>query len=285
MKRSIKETVVLFLKGGVIGVANIIPGVSGGTLAVILGIYDRLIEAVAKFFQNPAKRKEYIFFLAKIFLGAAIAILLLAGAMDFLLTNHYEQTMFLFMGLILGGIPAVVRSHRDMKIRTTRILAFVLGMIIVLGLAIGGKEYGAANMLAADATFSDTRACFMVMIAGFFAGGAMIVPGISGSFILVLMGQYAFIIAAIKELAVKPIGFMAVGAAVGILVFSKIIEACLEKIPALTYYFILGLIFASFYKIFPGLPQGNVPLLSCAGTFVAGTIATYFLSRNRGKGR
>ena len=78
MKKMIKETVVLFLKGGVIGVANIIPGVSGGTLAVVLGVYDRLIEAISKFFTESSKRKSYILFLLRIFVGAAAALLLLA---------------------------------------------------------------------------------------------------------------------------------------------------------------------------------------------------------------
>jgi len=275
----IKETVVLFVKGGVIGVANIIPGVSGGTLAVILGIYDRLIESIACFFKKPEKRLEYTFFLMRLFAGSALAVLFLANVMDFLLTQYFHETMFLFMGLILGGVPVVIRAHKDMKIRTSRILSFVLGMFIVLGLSMLAKESAVIDASRPSAFVLDNRALLMILIAGFFAGGAMIVPGISGSFILVLLGQYAVIIAAVKTMAVKPLIFMVVGVAGGILVFSKIIETCLEKIPSLTYYFILGLIFASFYKIFPGVPVNRLAMFHSAAAFIAGAAISYLLSK------
>ena len=278
-----KETAVLFIKGGVIGLANIIPGLSGGTLAVVLGVYDRLIEAIAHFFQNAERRWEYISFLVRIFAGAAISIFFLSNLMDFLLGYHFNQTMFLFMGLILGGIPPIIRAHEDMKIRTSRILAFVLGMIVVIGLSMLARDCIQPNISAISFTVLDNKALLMILIAGFFAGGAMIVPGISGSFILVLAGQYAVIIWAVKTLAFKPLICMAIGAVSGILVFSKIIEICLEKIPSLTYYFILGLIIASFYKIFPGVPMNKFAMLYAIGAFVCGTALSYGLSKISGK--
>ncbi|MFH1305442.1 MAG: DUF368 domain-containing protein [Candidatus Omnitrophota bacterium] len=279
MKRMIKETVVLFLKGGIIGIANIIPGVSGGTLAVMLGIYDRFIEAIAKFFEEPSKRWGYTLFLIKIMAGAGVALVLLARVMIFLLTSHFYATMFLFIGLILGGVPAVIRSHGDMRIRTARILAFVLGMIVVFGIGLVGKEHAAALYSAEATIIPDASAYPILLAAGFFAGGAMVVPGISGSFILVLLGQYAVIIAALKDLALKPLGVVAAGAVIGILLFSKIIDFCLRKIPSLTYYFILGLILASVCKIFPGLPPENSQIFLCAGTFTGGIAISYLLAR------
>ncbi|MBU0683990.1 MAG: DUF368 domain-containing protein [Candidatus Omnitrophota bacterium] len=279
MKRAIRETVILFIKGGAIGVANIIPGVSGGTLAVVLGVYDRLIEAIAYFFKKPEKRKEYIFFLMKVFTGAACAVILLVNVMDFFLKEHFFETMFLFMGLILGGIPCVVTSHKDMKIRTSRILSFVLGMIIILGLSMLAKKYGGDVVPVLDVSLLNNKALLMIGVAGFLAGGAMIIPGISGSFILVLMGQYAVIISAVKCLAVKPLIFMAIGAGFGILVFSRVIEVCLEKITAITYYFILGMIVASFYKIFPGIPTDKIVVFYCLIMFVIGTGISFLLSK------
>ena len=276
----IKETAIIFLKGGIIGIANIIPGVSGGTLAVMLGIYDRFIEAIAKFFEEPSKRWGYTLFLIKIMAGAGVALVLLARVMIFLLTSHFYATMFLFIGLILGGVPAVIRSHGDMRIRTTRILAFVLGMIVVFGIGLVGKEHAAAALYSAEAVIiPDASAYPMLLAAGFFAGGAMVIPGISGSFILVLLGQYAVIIAALKDLALKPLGVVAAGAAIGILLFSKIIDYCLRKIPSLTYYFILGLILASICKIFPGLPTENSKIFLCTGTFTGGIAISYLLAR------
>jgi len=275
----LKETAVLLVKGGVIGLANIIPGLSGGTLAVVLGVYDKLIEAIAHFFRDAERRWEHITFLVRIFAGAAIAIFFLSSLMDFLLEYHFNQTMFLFMGLILGGIPPVVRAHEDMKIRTSRILAFVLGMIVVIGLSMLARDCIQSGVSEVSFNALDNKALLMILIAGFFAGGAMIIPGISGSFILVLAGQYAVIIWAVKTLAFKPLIFMAIGAASGILVFSKIIEVCLEKIPSLTYYFILGLILASFYKIFPGVPMNKFAMLYAIGAFACGTGISYGLSK------
>lgn len=270
MKKVVKETLILFIKGFAIGIANIIPGVSGGTIAVILGLYDKLIESIAKFFENPSKRGEYILFLLRIFLGAMAAIILLANVMSYCLTNYFHQTMFLFIGLIIGGLPAVLAVHKDMSVQTSRILTFVLGMFVVLGLSITFKTRGEAG-----ASFS----YLMILLAGFLAGGAMIIPGVSGSFILVILGQYAFIIGAIKNLSIMPLVFFAIGAGTGILVFSKIIEKCLEKSPALTYYFILGLITASLYKIFPGIPVGNMSLLFCGTTFLIGAGISYLLTK------
>jgi len=277
--RFFKETVILFIKGGVIGLANIIPGLSGGTLAVVLGIYDKLIETIAHFFRKKEKRWEYIGFLSRIFAGAAFSIFFLANIMDFLLEYHFNQTMFLFMGLILGGVPPVIRAHEDMRIRTSRILSFVLGLIVILGLSMLGRECVHPGISALSVNMVDNRTCLMILIAGFFAGGAMIIPGISGSFILVLLGQYAVIIAAVKTLTIKPLIFMAVGAAAGILVFSKIIETCLEKIPSLTYYFVLGLILASFYKIFPGMPVNKLAALYSISAFACGIGISYLLSK------
>ena len=280
MPGRIKETVILFVKGLVIGIANIIPGVSGGTLAVVLGLYDRLIESIACFFEAPGKRKEYIIFLANIFSGAGTAILLLANVMDFLLTRHFQVTMFAFMGLILGGIPSIWKSHGDMSIKTTRVFAFVLGMIAVIGPSLLGS--GAENGAMPDPaglSVSGWQGYFMILLAGFLAGGGMIVPGISGSFILVLMGQYAVIISAIKELRAAPIIFTAAGAAAGIFVFSKIIKTCLEKMPAETYYFILGMIAASLWHIFPGTPATTADLLSAAAVFLGGAGVSYQMSR------
>ena len=271
------ETLVLVIKGGIIGVANIIPGVSGGTLAVILGIYDRLIECIARFFERGSDKKGYLAFIAKVFAGAAVSILLLANLMDYLLTSHYHLTMFAFMGLILGGIPAVIRQHGDMRIATSRLLSFAVGAVVVLGIALVNPDK--ASGPGAAALPSGAEEYLLLFVGGFLAGGAMIVPGVSGSFMLVVLGQYGVIISAIKQMAVTPLGFVALGAASGILAFSRIIEFCLKKAPANTYYFILGLIAASFYEIFPGLPKESMALAGCLAAFAAGGVLSLGLSR------
>jgi putative membrane protein len=278
MIKNIRKTLVLFLKGGAIGVANIIPGVSGGTIAVVLGLYDRLIEAISDFFTKPDRRREHFMFLFKVFAGAAVFLLLLANLMDFLLKEYFAPTMFLFIGLILGGIPAVVRSHGDMKINLSRLFFLICGVIFITGISFFGGADTYALVSADKLTSISARGVIMLVLAGFLAGGAMIVPGVSGSFILVLIGQYALIVAAIKALAVKPLFAVAAGAVAGILVFSKIIDVLLKKVPAGTYYFILGLISASIYVIFPGVPYGWIYGLYCAIALIGGTLLSWVLS-------
>jgi putative membrane protein len=278
----IAGTIVLMIKGGAIGVANIIPGVSGGTMAVILGIYDRLIESIARFFDRGSDKASYSVFLLKVFAGGGIAIVLLANLMDYLLVEHRLLTMFAFMGLILGGVPAVIRRHGDMRINAGRIFFFMAGAAAVLGISMmAGSDVsaGAGHTRAVLPQGADSY--LMLVLGGFLAGGAMIVPGVSGSFILVLIGQYAVVIASIKEMALLPLAAVAGGAAAGVLVFSKAIELCLEKGPAVTYYFILGLISASFIKLFPGVPAGFSALAAAAASLGGGAVVSFVLSSGR----
>lgn len=264
----------------VIGMANIIPGVSGGTLAVVLGIYDKLIEAISNFFSKPEKRKAYAILLATVFLGAASAIVLLANLMTYLLAAHYQLTMFAFMGLIAGGVPTIWRAHPDMKTNVARLVSFIIGAAIVIipaMLDVKTQETAAAN---SSAVLEIGLAGYGVLLAaGFMAGGGMIVPGVSGSFILVLMGQYAMILSAIKGFVVMPLLFVGAGAATGILVFSKLIETALKKTPANTYYFILGLVIASLWVIFPGMPSSAAIALAGGAVFLAGAALAYFMSK------
>lgn len=280
MSANIKTTSVLFVKGIVIGVANIIPGVSGGTIAVVLGIYAKLIEAISNIFGKPGKRKEYAIFLATVFLGAGSAIVLLANLMHYLLACHYQLTVLAFMGLIAGGIPAIWRAHPDVKPNLPRLASFLIGTALVIIPAFWGPEIKGAAMANNSAVLEFGLANYIFLIfAGFMAGGGMILPGISGSFVLVLMGQYAVVISALKGFVVAPLLSVGAGAAAGIIVFSKIIETALKKAPAGTYYFILGLVAASLWVIFPGMPSSLKTVLAGGALFMTGTAISYLMSK------
>ena len=217
-------------------------------------------------------------FLTKIFVGAGVSIVLLANIMDYLLKEQFNPTMFLFMGLIIGGIPIFVKTHDDMKISIGRGLSFIVGAFVVLGLAFLSKKYTQTEIVDPE-TVITIGGCLLVGIAGFLAGGAMIVPGVSGSFILVLMGQYRVIISAIKNMDLKIVMIVGVGAMLGVLIFSKIIKFFLGKNPACTYYFILGLILASLFEIFPGVPLSNTGILIGCGALILGISASLLLSK------
>ena len=258
--KNVKKDVLLILKGGAIGVANIIPGVSGGTIAVVLGIYEYLIEAISNFITNKERRKEYIVFLVKIAIGALAIIFLSAKLMKFLLENYFIYTNLAFVGLIAGSIPSIYKTHHEMKPSTASIVSFLFGAAIILmfEFAFPGVEKKEAIDVAFTLNFN---AAILLMLAGFFAGGSMIVPGISGSFIMLLMGQYYVVTSCVADRIVSPLLIVGVGIVLGIFIFAKIINILLEKFPKETFYFILGLVIASLYSIYPGMPGNGIEII------------------------
>ena len=251
------QQIKLILKGAVIGVANIIPGVSGGTMAVVLGVYGDLIEAISNFITSKEKRRLYIAFLLKIASGALVAIVALSWVMDFLLINYPKKTYLFFIGLIAGSIPSIYNTHDDMKLNLSSVISFLAGLLLILLFAWFFPEAEKTKDISIQYEVTSIS-LILLLFGGIFAGGSMIVPGISGSFVLVLLGQYRVVIKAIKELNLILLGVIAVGAALGVWGFAKLINFLLKSFPKQTFYFILGLVIASLYPIFPGLPNGII---------------------------
>lgn len=240
----IKVRINLILKGMAIGVANIIPGVSGGTVAVILGVYPTLIESISKFFTNKEKRKDYFVFLLQIGIGAIVGIGIFAKIIEFSMANYFQITMFLFIGLILGGVPVVYNSHKDMSISIARIASFLVAFLVMIGFFLIDKGESASIQYFG---------MWVYFLSGMVAAGAMIIPGISGSLLLVLIGTYPSIVASVGNINITVLAPVAVGVIVGVLIFAKIIDILLQRAPAVTYYAILGLIVGSFFKLWPGI--------------------------------
>jgi len=176
---------LLFLEGIAVGISNVIPGVSAGTLLVLLGIYDQLIEAVGHFLTNGARRKEYFRFLLPLVLGAVGGVLAFANMISFLLEQHSVPTQFFFIGLILGSIPTVIRMHHDMRPSVVRVVAFGLAVGLVVLLS-AGERHGVGGYFAADTPALLALSLFVGV--GFFGGGAMVTPGVSGAYIFLLTG-------------------------------------------------------------------------------------------------
>lgn len=260
---------VLLVKGAAIGVANIIPGVSGGTMAVVMGIYDRLIQAIGGVITDKNRRVEHFLFLAVVGAGAAAGILLLSHLIEHALEHYEIYTMLLFMGLILGSIPAVVKNSGLTRFGFWQVLWMALGLVAVL--VLGSNPAAKAGVVASGAS-ADMLRLFLCMI---LAGGAMIVPGVSGSLVLVLLGQYAVILHAINSMDIKLLAAAGLGAGVGILVFSKIIEILLKKVPSSTHAFIIGLVGGSILVIYRGFPTGTEGLLMGTACIVGGTILAW----------
>jgi putative membrane protein len=276
---NIKHEIRIFLIGAAMGVANIIPGVSGGTIAVVFGIYEDLMLALGNFLTDKTKRWQYIRFLTILFTGALVSIISLARVLSWCFENYPLPTVYFFLGLIIGSIPIVVKSHSDMKPSITRIISFVAGLAAVIILALIQKGTGGETG-GAEITSLDISDYIYFVFSGAIAASAMIIPGVSGSFILILLGVYWKVLGALGGLTstlfndgftsemvskVSILGFLFVGVVIGILVFSKIMSWALKNHPAITMYLILGLIIGSLYQIFPGFElsvQGIISLLT-----------------------
>lgn len=244
------------LKGMVMGIANIIPGVSGGTMAVSMGIYDRLIHCVTHLFKEF---KESMKFLIPIFLGIGIALVGLSFIIEPAFAYFPLQTNCLFIGLIVGGLPAVWQKVKGKGIKAGYIIPFILFFALVVGLAAIGEKEGAA----ADLSFS-LWSVIKLFAVGIIASATMVIPGVSGSMMLLLMGYYNPIVSTIKNFVTALASFdmagileacgvlvpMGIGIVVGIFAIAKLIEIIFEKFPIQAFWAIIGLIVASPVAIF-----------------------------------
>jgi len=290
------EPVINFFKGLVIGIANLVPGVSGGTMALVMGIYERLVEAIGRFLTNKKKRKEYFLFLLPIFLGAAAGILLLARAFSFLLSSETfaQPTYFFFIGLILGSIPFLITVHKDMRVRPLRTIFFLIGLGLVVLLAfVGGKDnasetfqvkYSLFNIL--NITGISIRYGLWLFFCGVITSSAMVIPGVSGSAILLGLGEYKNVLNFVSELMVVQLLVFGIGALVGIVGCARLIDYCLKKFPSNTYYFIIGLVVASIFQVvmssLKSLSPGLLPVLLSIAAAGCGFAIAYGLGRIKG---
>lgn len=246
-----KEKLTLVIKGFLIGVANIIPGVSGGTLAITLGIYEKLIGAISHFFKNL---KENIKFIIPIGIGAFLSILLLSRVISFCLDKYTLATILFFIGLILGGIPLLNKKIKGHYKNVSNIIIFLLsfGFVIALSVLKGENVVSFANMNIIN--------YIMLFLVGVVAAATMIIPGVSGSFVLMLLGYYKPIVDTIGALTkfnniwqnimiLVPFG---IGVLVGIVAISKLLEFLFKKYEVKTYFGVMGFIMASIITIFTG---------------------------------
>ncbi|WP_291628220.1 DUF368 domain-containing protein [Clostridium sp.] len=264
--------IIDLLKGMVIGISNVIPGVSGGTMAVVMGIYDKIIYSVNNFFKDI---KKNILFLGTLGIGAVLGILLFTNVIDYLLKNFNEQTNFFFIGLILGTVPLIYKKATVTKIKAGNLTGLIIGFAIVAGLGILEKINPNASFLST--IFKVNTIGFFV--AGFIAAATMILPGISGSFVLLLIGLYEPIIEIIKNFDLISIAIVGVGVLAGFLLMTKLIEKIFNKYPQTAYCIILGLVLGSVFVIYPGFTLGVMGLVSIIALIV-GFIIAYVIGKN-----
>lgn len=260
-------------RGLVMGISDLIPGVSGGTIAVILGIYDRLLAAISGFFSR--EWKKHLGFLIPLAVGMGAALLLLSRVIEYLLDNYFGPTQFFFMGLIVGVLPFILRKA---EARTRFKAAHIVVLLIAAGLLALTAFLRTDEAIEPITTLTGASG-IRLFLSGWLASMAMLLPGISGSFVLLILGAYSTAIAALSSLNISIIAVIGLGAVIGFIVSSRLIRYLLNVFPSVTYAVITGLIIGSLVVIFPGLPSGFGMTVASVGTFVVGLLSAVLLGR------
>lgn len=296
MERKLKDYAVLMLKGMGMGAADVVPGVSGGTIAFIVGIYDELINSIKSINLESLKlffsgkwatfwkkiNGNFLFFLLA---GIGISVFSLAKLITWLLVNQPILVWSFFFGLVLASTWFVSRDIKEWKSWKTWV-AFVIGAVVAFYITVATPAETPSNLL-------------FIFLCGAIAICAMILPGISGSFILVLLGKYFFIMDAVKTLDVVVIAVFGAGAFIGITSFSRVLSYALAHFRNITLAVLTGFMLGSLNKVWPWkevvetfvdshgevkplietniLPNAHVP--EAVVLMVAGFFLVYFLEK------
>ena len=289
-----KEIILNTSKGFIIGASMLVPGVSGGTMAIIFGIYDKLIHAINNFFKDF---KNSFIFLAEFCLGAGIGIFALSKVIIFALDKFHFPVVYFFIGVILGGVPLLLKQTKiqkaDKKGFIIAIISGILGFALVLSLSLIPKI---SVVFGGGFSF---KAIIMQLILGIIIAVALVLPGISTTHMLLILGMYETTTNAISH-PFENLSFLvslAVFVVIGVFLTTNILEKAMTKFPQITYFAIIGFVLGSIldilneltkyrkdieisnkFDISLGFPTGwEIPV--CIVTLVAGYIAIRYISK------
>jgi putative membrane protein len=281
MKNKLKSNLVIMLKGFIIGSSMSVPGVSGGTMAILLGIYDKLIGAISNFLKDI---KGNIIYLMKFCIGAGVGICSLAFVIKWLLDKFPLPVSFFFLGAVIGGIPALYKRTKEAPLKISSGIYFLIGLVAVISIGFipaGNFDISSGSGLAHY---------LMLLVTGIIIALALVLPGISTSHMLLVLGMYDAMLLAITEFNVVYIGILGISTLIGIFLITKPIEWMMNKFPHQTYCMIIGFVLGSTSEIFrdkilPAIPSDasfswwiSSALISTV-TFVLGYISIVSLSR------
>jgi len=243
------ESIKLAVKGFLIGVAKIIPGVSGAMLAISMGIYERAMKAISEYRKNPVENFK---FLLPLGIGAMLAVILSSKMIVYFLNNYYLATMLLFIGLIFGGIPSVIKEAKTKKITFKQVFIFVLSFSFVFLFSFLGEQN-----LFMEMKSSLLEKLVFIMI-GFIDAVTMIIPGISGTAIMMILGCYHLLLNLLSSLSslsnfwlnLKLLIPMGIGLILGVILTAKLMNHLFKKYKQETYCGILGFALSSIFLLF-----------------------------------
>lgn len=281
-----------FFGGIMVGVANIIPGVSGGTIMVLLGLFDKTMEAISNLFKLKISWKDRVkngIFLFQVILGAAIGLVIFSKILDFLFSNFEYQTLFFFAGLIIFSLPMLKKN--ELSESKVSIFFFIIGIFIIGILAFFSPEKKEVVIPLAELINKDLSITYILVlvIMGAISGAAMLFPGISGSMVLLVLGYYYLYksyvsnVTSFEPMVLIPLIFIAIGVIIGIILSAKITTYFLEKHRSKTISLILGLVLMSGIVIIPRSGYNIGIILSSIICFIIGSILIYLLDHIKKK--
>jgi putative membrane protein len=262
-----KKNLSLFLKGIILGISFILPGISGGVLAISMGIYEKLINSISNIFKDF---KENLKFLFPIGLGVCVSVILFVLFLDFIFEKFPVPSTLLFLGLILGGLPSLFNNLKN-KFNLKNVLYFLIGFSLIF--LLDSLVQNDSNLLASELTFANI---LKLATIGIVIAGSIIVPGVSGSILLMSMGYYKTFLEITSQLIklqnlstnillILPIG---IGGIVGIILFIKLIDYCLKKHKDKTNFLIFGIVMSSVIKVIALILDYNIT----SSNLIIGTI-------------
>lgn len=256
--------VIQFIRGFCMALADSVPGVSGGTVAFLLGFYDQFINSIDDLITGDMeKKKQALFFLIKLGIGWVIGMVLAMLVLASVFESHIYAVSSLFIGFIIFAIPIVIKEEKDCILEKKQHIPFaLLGAVIVCAITYFNPAGGGEGVNLEHLTLS---LGVFVFFAGMIAISAMVLPGISGSTLLLIMGLYLPIVTAIKEMlhfnfaAFPTVFIFGCGVLVGAFSVVKMIRKALDKFRAQTIYLIIGLMVGSIYAVVMGPTTLDVP--------------------------
>lgn len=281
MNNKLKKNLTIILKGFIIGSSMSVPGVSGGTMAILLGIYDKLISAISNFLKDI---KGNLIFLIKFCIGAGAGIGSLAFLIKWLLEKFPIPVSCFFLGAVIGGIPALYKKTKESSLKISSVIYFFVGLILVI--YIGFIPVGNLDISSG----SGFMHYFMLLVTGIIIALALVLPGISTSHMLLVLGMYDSLLLAITKFDVFYIGTLGISTLIGVFLITKPIEWTMNKFPHQTYCMIIGFVIGSTSEIFsdkiiPAIPMdANIrwwisSILISIVTLILGYYAIASLSR------
>lgn len=266
------------IAGILVGIANVIPGVSGGTMLVICGVFEKMTTSVSDLTSKDAsKRKEAIVFLAKLLVGVGIGVIVFAKLLNIVLFRYIPvQTLFWFMGMVF--FSAFIFLKREMKNQKLNYVTLLLGVGVIALIMVFAPE---KSKVVLDTLPEISMAHLVLMvIIGIIGGFSMIIPGVSGSLVLLIIGQYYLFTTYIAKVTtfqlnvLIPLFCIGIGVLIGIFLSAKLCKYLFEVAPVATNSFILGLILASTYALIPfkSIIFGFPDIISYVVAFIIGGV-------------